>query len=249
MSGRPYSYYSNAGSAADAYNTAATSNNTSGAAGGYSAQDPESYGGTGVGMFDSRPTHSNGYAMAYDHDDDEDEDWNVYDDFNMTRPLSSAPVRGGLQTQHEGYWDASTPGSESKLETPYTDYPQRKSLLNSEAFGFDVRNADPRNVMAPTNQRDSNNRLSMLSTGTGLGQNRGVASTEQTSGIELITVPALGAEFTKEEIKDMTRKSKKKKKRSARKKRFGTWMHGDDHLWGWLSPRVAVFMAFIFFIL
>ncbi|EPQ30139.1 uncharacterized protein PFL1_02256 [Pseudozyma flocculosa PF-1] len=283
MSGRPNSFYDYSaagGSAADAYNTPSAYGADQPYAGQHrpqhstaSQRDPahltsptmapataplQHEQGTGTGMYESRPTHSNGYAMANDDDDDddEDEDWNVYDDFNMTRPLSSVPNRdsmSGLQANQEGYWDASTPGtaggdSKADLQTPYSDYPQRKSLLNSEAFGFDVRNADPRRSLPPVHagmgggaadgSREAN-RVSMLS-------GAGPKHADSTTGIELITVPALGTEFSKEEMRDMTRKTKKKKKRQAKKRRLGMWAKGDDHLWGWLSPRVAVFIAFIF---
>ncbi|KAJ1022427.1 hypothetical protein NDA16_003416 [Ustilago loliicola] len=199
----------------------------------------------GSGAYDSRPTNSYGYAPAPNHDDDdddEDEDWNVYDDFNMTRPMPHRTSTSGLASQNDAYWDASKP---SLVETPYTDAPaNRKSLLPSEAFGFDVRNADPRRSMIQPNS--SANRNSHYSTG---GANNAISGmgpqhADSTTGIELITVPALGNEYTKEELREMTRGSKRRKKRTQRKKRCQLWVSGQDHLWGWLSPRVAVFLAF-----
>ncbi|PWY98207.1 hypothetical protein BCV70DRAFT_35539 [Testicularia cyperi] len=205
----------------------------------------------GTGAYESRSTNAQGYARANDGDDDEDdeddEDWNVYDDFNMTRPMAHRSSASGLASnQQEDYWDAS---KHSLVETPYSDLPgNRKSLLSSEAFGFDVRNADPRRsiIQQQQQQRGSNpnayegdgNRQSAAISG------MGPAHADANTGIELITVPALGTEFTKDELKDMTRVSKRKKKRASRKRSWQMWVHGQDHLWGWLSPRVAVFIGF-----
>lgn len=199
----------------------------------------------GTGAYDPH-ANSQGYSRAPHHDEEEgeeyeDEDWNVYDDFNMTRP---APTRTstGFDSRPDAYFDASKP---SLVETPYSDNPNRKSLLPSEAFGFDVRNADPRRSIITT----SNHRISQFTAApntsnrlSGTGPNHA----DSTTGIELITVPALGNEYTKEELKEMTRGSKRRRKRAHRKKKCALWVSGEDHLWGWLSPRVAVFIAFFF---
>ncbi|GAK65666.1 uncharacterized protein PAN0_009c3884 [Moesziomyces antarcticus] len=199
----------------------------------------------GSGTYDARPANSNGYARApdndhHDDDDDEDEDWNVYDDFNMTRPMPQRTSTSGLASQSDAYWDAS---KASLIDTPYADTPgNRKSLLPSEAFGFDVRNADPRRSMIAST---APNRMSTFSAGGAPNAISGVGPQHADStGIELITVPALGNEYTKEELRDMTRSSKRRRKRTARTKRCSLWVSGQDHLWGWLSPRVAVFLAF-----
>lgn len=71
------------------------------------------------------------------------------------------------------------------------------------------------------------------------------------SGIELITVPALGQEYSEEEMRKMTRPYKRKSKAGNRRKKVrqgaGKFAEGQWRLFGWLTPRVAVFMAFIFF--
>ncbi|SJX63660.1 uncharacterized protein SRS1_14410 [Sporisorium reilianum f. sp. reilianum] len=207
-------------------------------------------------------TNSYGYARAPnqdddDEEDDEDEDWNVYDDFNMTRPMPHRSSTSGLASQNDAYWDASKP---SLVDTPYSDAAplaakagNRKSLLPSEAFGFDVRNADPRRSVIQHGPNAAN-RTSAYSaaaaaTGNGLAASHTISGmgpqhADSTTGIELITVPALGNEYTKEELRDMTRSSKRRKKRSHRRKRCQLWVSGEDHLWGWLSPRVAVFIVF-----
>lgn len=78
-------------------------------------------------------------------------------------------------------------------------------------------------------------------------------SIQGADGIELITVPALGAEFTDEEARQMRKPHKRRSKIQARKKKIGSatgkWTSGEHKLFGWLSPRVAVFMAFGFCIL
>lgn len=205
----------------------------------------------GSGAYDSRPTNSNGYAPAPNHDhddddddDDQDQDWNVYDDFNMTRPMPHRTSTSGLASQNDACWDASKP---SLVETPYSDVPgNRKSLLPSEAFGFDVRNADPRRSIIHLNSGSANRNSHYSNTGgnTNAISGMGPQHADSTTGIELITVPALGNEYTKEELREMTRGSKRRKKRSQRKKRCQLWVSGQDHLWGWLSPRVAVFIVF-----
>ncbi|SNX85900.1 uncharacterized protein MEPE_04609 [Melanopsichium pennsylvanicum] len=227
--------------------------------------NPSSLPIAGRGAYDTTAaTNSYGYsqAPAHDHDehddddddddDNQDEDWNVYDDFNMTRPMPHRTSTSGLASQNDAYWDASKP---SLLETPYSDTPgNRKSLLTSEAFGFDVRNADPRRSIIQSNNNNNNNmiknpnRHSQFSTaqttnGTAVS-GMGPQHADSTTGIELITVPALGNEYTKEELREMTRTAKRRKKRSNRKRRCHLWVSGQDHLWGWLSPRVAVFIAF-----
>ncbi|CDR87220.1 uncharacterized protein SPSC_00346 [Sporisorium scitamineum] len=261
----PYHY----ASAADAYSSHNTAHPQTGAAAASdspfdypvraSLDSPYASTGTGTGAYDARNTNSYGYARAPgdDHHDDEeeeeeDEDWNVYDDFNMTRPMPHRSSTSGLASQNDAYWDASKP---SLVETPYSDVAplggkanNRKSLLPSEAFGFDVRNADPRRSVI---QQNGNNRNSSYpaATGGGLGNSNTISGmgpqhADSATGIELITVPALGNEYTKEELRDMTRLSKRRKKRSHRRKRYQLWVSGQDHLWGWLSPRVAVFIAF-----
>lgn len=166
-----------------------------------------------------RLTNSQGYARANDEDED---DWNVYDDFNMTRPAAS---RMSTASKHD--WAAS-PG-----ETPYDD--KRMSLLPSDAFGFDVRNADPRRSII---RHEPTQRKSAAISG------MGPAHADSTTGIELITVPALGTEYTKEELRGMTGATRRRNKRSSRSKSWRLWVSGQDHLCGWLSPRIAVFIAF-----
>ncbi|KAJ1035272.1 hypothetical protein NDA13_000692 [Ustilago tritici] len=193
------------------------------------------------GVYDSRTTNAYGYAPAPNHDDDvdddEDEDWNVYDDFNMTRPVPHRRSTSGLASQNDAYWDASKP---SLVGMPYTDVPgNRKSLLPSEAFGFDVRNADPRrSIIQPNSGANRNSHYS--NTVSGMGPQHA----DSTTGIELITVPALGNEYTKEELRGMTRGSKRRRKRTQRRKRCQLWVSGQDHICGWLSPRLAVLVVF-----
>lgn len=210
------------------------------------------------GAYDARTTNSYGYARApgddHHHDDDEeeddeDEDWNVYDDFNMTRPMPHRSSTSGLASQNDAYWDASKP---SLVETPYSDAVplaagasgNRKSLLPSEAFGFDVRNADPRRSVIQQTGANRNSTFSSAAAANNTISGMGPQHADSTTGIELITVPALGNEYTKEELRGMTRSSKRRKKRTHRRRKCQLWVSGQDHLWGWLSPRVAVFLAF-----
>lgn len=178
--------------------------------------------------------------------------WNVYDDFNnnsaaAATAASAAPTPSLHAGGDAGYYshekqsmDAmSTPGL-----TPFSDYPsaargQRNStLLTADAFGFDVQNADPRHHDAsaaaggpPLHSADSHHVP-------------GHDPDKNESGIELITVPALGQEFTKEEMSQMRRPYKRKVKAARRKDRAARWGKGDYKIWGWLNPRIAVLLAF-----
>lgn len=203
---------------------------------------------------------------------DEDEDWNVFDDFNNNYPTANAPIQapGSYATGSKdfdngmrpastyagsdaGYFRRSldpfastlglTTASEHGLpEQCLAAGTQRNStLLNAESFGFDVRNADPRsaNVLAYGTERDG-----------GLYPAEShVAAANDPDGndgtnIELVTVPALGQEFSKEEMKGMSRQYKRKAKASRRKQAVSRWGKGEQKIGGWLSPRWAVVLCF-----
>ena len=246
----PYHY----ASAADAYSSAAnTSANHHHAASNESPFDYPVRASLDAPHASSLPLAGNSSSYAYaqapvedqqeeDDEEEDDEDWNVYDDFNMTRPMPHRTSTSGLASQNDAYWDASKP---SLVETPYSDVPgNRKSLLPSEAFGFDVRNTDPRRSMVQSSHNAANRQSQYSDNPTAAITGMGPRHADSTTGIELITVPALGNEYTKEELRDMTRPAKRRRKRSHRKKRCQLWVSGQDHLWGWLSPRVAVFLVF-----
>jgi len=193
----------------------------------------------------------------------DEEDWNVYDDFNNTRPLSGTPTQptGIQESESAGYWDRRSQDGlsvhklardgSSPLGTPYSDNPnKRASLLPSSSFGFDAKNGDPRNSMF--SQGDSYLQSTPY-------HDHGPISPDErnhnnkdlnASGIELITVPALGQEYSQEEMRKMTRPYKRKSKAGSRKKRVkagaSKFAGGEWKICGWLSPRVAVFMAFVF---
>ncbi len=69
----------------------------------YTASHPTA--GAGAGAYDARNTNSHGYARApgedHDEEEDDDEDWNVYDDFNMTRPMPHRSSTSGLASQND----------------------------------------------------------------------------------------------------------------------------------------------------
>lgn len=190
----------------------------------------------------------------------EDEDWNVYDDFNNNTPAfrTDTPAGGSNYAGSDaGYFQksggdgASTPGL-----TPFGDYPSRQvpagqqrnsTLIPADSFGFDARNADPRHLSYHAHNQEEE----------GIGglhpaephMVAGHDPDKNESGIELVTVPALGQEFTKEEMKRMSRPYKKKEKVRRRKEAAKRWGKGEYKIGGWLNPRVAVFLAFIFAVL
>ena len=159
-------------------------------------------------------------------------DWNVYDDFNNIRPRPSTLSKdlASIQDRH--------------LEVPNAqDYQKRqqkrenrKTLIPSGSFGFDAQNSVPQ----------------MTATGDDIGRpylDGGAKSkTEGTdvSDIELITVPALGDEYTSEEIKAMKKPHKRRHKARSTRDKAQRWIKKDDRYCGGLSPRLAVFLAFSF---
>lgn len=180
------------------------------------------------------------------------EDWNVYDDFNNVKPLSGGPESAGLghteYTQNSSSQDAAfrlnAPARQYSM-TSTTDSPfatlndeKRHSLLPSSAFGFDAQNGDPRNEGAK--------RASQIGTTPEEQQRNSYINVASQSGIELVTVPALGNEYTEEERRKMTRPFKRKTKRRAKKQSMMSWAKGENKLFGFLDPRMLVFIAFAF---
>ncbi len=272
------------------------------------------------------------WAPEEDDEEDSDEDWNVFDDYNNSRPLAKAPEHVGLSsdqyarrsslevaralrgeraerpisTSSPSYNRMSSTNSYAhEQQMPYSDSPsqpqmqmadKRSSLLPASAFGFDVRNGDPRDKRVSMhslnakqqqqNARQSTGALSSMTGGYGASGSMSAMHTpmsektplyddaygyehdrkfsshasglnvnaqqqqhgQSPSGIELVTVPALGAEYTEEERKRMTRRMKRERKRSAKKQRFMEWARGKDKLCGFLDPRMAVLLAFFFFV-
>lgn len=105
-----------------------------------------------------------------------------------------------------------------------------------------MRNADPRNpnVLAYQAQQDG---------GLYAAESHALAGhdpdNKNASGIELVTVPALGTEYSQDEMKGMSRHYKRKTKATRRKDAVSRWGKGEYKICGWLSPRWAVLMAFI----
>jgi hypothetical protein len=157
-------------------------------------------------------------------------DWNVYDDFNNKRPISA-----GLMNQSPSYRTVQDVGDEEKGIETSKKQQHRQTLIPSDAFGFDARNGDP-NMMTPDEQKrhsyeDSTERLHYQAKDAG--------------GIELVTVPALGSEFTKEEVKAMKKPYKRKRKAREAGSNARRWVKTDDRYCGCLSPIAAVFTIFI----
>lgn len=180
------------------------------------------------------------------------EDWNVYDDFNNVKPLSSGPEAAGLShtdyTRHSSSQDAA-----SRLNAPARQYSmtstsdspfatlndeKRHSLLPASAFGFDAQNGDPRN--------GGTKRASQMGASPEEQQRNSYINVASQSGIELVTVPALGTEYTEEERRKMTRPFKRKTKRRAKKMSMMSWAKGENKLFGFLDPRMLVVITFVF---
>ncbi|KAL0064319.1 hypothetical protein AAF712_008765 [Marasmius tenuissimus] len=64
--------------------------------------------------------------------------------------------------------------------------------------------------------------------------------------VELVTVPAMGPEWKKEELRDMTKKSRKEKKAEARSTKWKEWNRGQrGFCGGWLTRKRFVILLFV----
>ncbi|KAJ7166370.1 hypothetical protein C8R43DRAFT_192939 [Mycena crocata] len=66
---------------------------------------------------------------------------------------------------------------------------------------------------------------------------------ESTGPVEMVTVPALGPEWAKSEMRDMTKAGKREKKAESRKQAVREWMRGNRG-GKWFTRRVVVFGCF-----
>ena len=61
----------------------------------------------------------------------------------------------------------------------------------------------------------------------------------------MVTVPAMGAEWSKDELKNMTKAGRKEKKAESRKEFWTAWRRDQRGLCGkWFTRRVLVFFLF-----
>ncbi|CAO1617904.1 unnamed protein product [Sympodiomycopsis kandeliae] len=217
-------------------------------------------------------------SQRYEDDEQEeeessDEDWNVYDDFNNNNSNNNNANNGQMVNtatpsvygaSDAGYYGKySTDGLSTPGLTPFAEHPQTNvtraggagnrgsTLLTADAFGFDVQNVDPRHpdVIA---QAQRNADLSAAGIPLHDADSHilpGHDPDKNQSGIELITVPALGQEFSKEEMSQMRRPYKRKVKNARRRDKAKRWGKGDYKICGWLNPRFAVLIAFIFIVI
>ncbi|KAJ7465072.1 hypothetical protein FB451DRAFT_1488190 [Mycena latifolia] len=72
----------------------------------------------------------------------------------------------------------------------------------------------------------------------------GTPKAEESVGpVEMVTVPALGAEWKKSELRDMTKAGKRERKAESRKQLWRDWTRGNRG-GKWLTRRVIVFVCF-----
>lgn len=63
--------------------------------------------------------------------------------------------------------------------------------------------------------------------------------------VEMVTVPAMGAEWSKDELKNMTKRGRKEDKRERRKEFWKAWNRDQRGLCGkYFTRRVLVFFLF-----
>jgi len=142
---------------------------------------------------------------------------------------------------------------------------QRQSLLPREAFGFDVQNSNPRAIKvdpyggspAETPASKTDGIGSFLNEKRQSGyQNLNAIETammpaghdrnNNASGIELVTVPALGTEYSNVEMKGMTRNKRRKSKVAAKKRKLSKWASGEEKIFGLVDRRMAMIGSFVF---
>lgn len=131
--------------------------------------------------------------------------------------------------------------NENRLEQPRNHdnrQSKRQSLLPAYSFGFDVQNGTPKSskiLGSTTFDYTMHNEMPCYDT------------TKRSEGVELITVPALGAEYTGDEIKAM----KKSRRFSRQVTENGKIRDAVCKLWKTESKvtcRNAVIFAFAFFV-
>lgn len=240
-------------SAADAYATDAP------------ARSSDIEGGAGPGRSSSRhagtsprPNVNGGQDTSEEEDESEDEGWNVYDDFNNASAMNTfdTPEDKTSMGSDAGYFAKNAYGGgygQSPMDTPppvtrqVPPGTQRNStLLRPESFGFDVQHADRRHpsVLAAQAMHEGAGHVAESHAVPTTGDNKGAGE----SGIELITVPALGQEYSKDEMKRMSRQHRRKTKANRRKEKVSRWGKGEHKICGWLSPRWAVVIGFFFLV-
>jgi hypothetical protein len=81
---------------------------------------------------------------------------------------------------------------------------------------------------------------------TGAATPRKFADPESATPVELVTVPALGAEWKASELRDMTKAGKRERTADARGRFWRDFSRGERGLFGrrWLSKRLIVFFCF-----
>lgn len=63
--------------------------------------------------------------------------------------------------------------------------------------------------------------------------------------VELVTVPALGPEWQKSEMKNMTKSGRREIKSEKRQEKWKAWNRGDTGLCGnWFTKKALVFFIF-----
>jgi hypothetical protein len=79
-----------------------------------------------------------------------------------------------------------------------------------------------------------------------IGNKSDVASSVAgTPGAELVTVPAMGPEWSKAEMHNMTKAAKRERRQESRNQRWKAWNRGErGACGGWLTRKVVVFVAF-----
>ncbi|KAJ7068985.1 hypothetical protein B0H15DRAFT_925890 [Mycena belliarum] len=177
-----------------------------------------------------------------------------FDALNQDFPspgVDYAPQSGRIRDDASSFYNPERRGSTDPLSRPagagYNStsfYPGREEPLkggrDEEETGpdggwdvyADFNNAGPRYSSAFGQQDTGYQSLS--------GTSKAV---ESTGPVELVTVPALGAEWKKSELRDMTKAGKREKKAESRKQLWRDWTRGNRGA-KWMTRKLMVFVCF-----
>lgn len=206
--------------------------------------------------------HTNRPALFTDDGDD----WDVYDDFNNVRPpMESKPSQSSMSIGGQDYLQRlSYAGSNAGLMTPGTPNSMRlpamssrgSTLLDPNSFGFDVQHGNPREKPEEdpeyysTAPRHADSHEPLAANGRSMSRLDDINKRYSTAGMEEeVTTPALGQDWTQDELTQMTKPYKRQQKMQKRKRAVKSWQEGETKVCGWLSPRALAFILFFSFAL
>ncbi|KAL0960605.1 hypothetical protein HGRIS_005637 [Hohenbuehelia grisea] len=159
--------------------------------------------------------------------------------FNPERERGSVDLLATGRPSAAGYnKDSFFPGAREE--------PLKGGRDEEEAGGWDVyadfNNAGPRYSTAFGNQDQEYHQIPAVSSPTPKAE---YDDPTNSGPVELVTVPGMGAEWKKSELRDMTKSGRRAKKYSSRREFFREWNRGERGLCGpYFTKKVFIFVLF-----